>query len=91
MTNNFKPRQRKKKSKPAEPRLSRLHAPPGLPPEKWQIALRRQFGREQSFAIENLGSERFFSEFRVLNPASGGRYRVAIGGMGLGEELLFVS
>ena len=50
----------------------------------WQRALRRQFGREQAFGLENLGSEPFFSEFRVSNPASGSSYRVAIRGPGPG-------
>jgi hypothetical protein len=33
----------------AQPRLSRLHAPADMAPEAWQIALRRQYGREQNF------------------------------------------
>jgi ERCC4-related helicase len=46
--------------------------------------LRRQFGREQAFVLENLGGEPFFSEFRVSNPVSKSRYRVAIRGRGPG-------
>lgn len=68
------------------PRLSSLHAPPSMEAADWQVELRRQFGREQEFSLENLGSEPVFSEFRVVNPASGGRYRVAIRGAGLGEN-----
>ena len=67
-----------------EPKLSRTHAPTGLSPADWQRALRRQFGREQAFELENLGSEPFFSEFRVSNPASKSSYRVAIRGPGPG-------
>jgi superfamily II DNA or RNA helicase len=74
------------KRRKTAPRLSRLYAPPGMAPQAWQIALRQQFGREQNFALENLGSDPVFSEFRVVNPASGGRYRVAIRGAGLGEN-----
>jgi hypothetical protein len=48
-----------------EPRLSRASAPADLSPADWQRALRRQFGREQSFGLENLGDDPFFSEFRV--------------------------
>ncbi|MBN1514973.1 DEAD/DEAH box helicase [Candidatus Sumerlaeota bacterium] len=48
--------------------------------EEWQLALRREFGREQKFKLENLGEEPVFSEFRVTNPESGGAYRVAIRG-----------
>ncbi|MGA9849855.1 MAG: DEAD/DEAH box helicase [Roseiarcus sp.] len=67
-----------------EPKLSRTHAPPDLSPLDWQRGLRRQFGREQAFGLENLGSEPFFSEFRVSNPVSKSSYRVAIRGLGPG-------
>jgi superfamily II DNA or RNA helicase len=65
-------------------KLSRAHAPIDLSPMEWQRGLRRQFGREQSFLLENLGSDPFFSEFRVTNPASKSSYRVAIRGLGPG-------
>ena len=71
----------------AEPRLSRTRRPPAVEVADWQAALRRQFGREQHFGLENLGSEPVFSDFRVHNPASGGRYRVAIRGRALGQNL----
>ena len=61
-----------------EPKLSRAHAPADLSPLDWQRGLRRQFGREQAFGLENLGGEPFFSEFRVSNAASKSSYRVAI-------------
>ena len=67
-----------------EPKLSRIHAPADLSPVEWQRGLRRQFGREQAFGLENLTSEPFFSEFRVSNPASKSSYRVAIRGIGPG-------
>ena len=67
-----------------EPKLSRTHAPPGLSVVEWQRRLRRQFGREQAFGLENLGSEPFFSEFRVSNPVSKSSYRVVIRGLGPG-------
>ncbi len=67
-----------------ESKLSRTHAPTGLSPVDWQRGLRRQFGREQAFGLENLTSEPFFSEFRVSNPVSKSSYRVAIRGMGPG-------
>jgi superfamily II DNA or RNA helicase len=67
-----------------EPKLSHTRAPPGLSPVDWQRGLRRQFGRAQAFGLENLGSEPFFSEFRVSNPASKSSYRVAIRGLGPG-------
>jgi superfamily II DNA or RNA helicase len=69
---------------PRERKLSRTHGPTDLSPADWQRGLRRQFGREQAFGLENLGSEPFFSEFRVSNPASRSSYRVAIRGRGPG-------
>jgi SNF2-related domain/Helicase conserved C-terminal domain len=67
-----------------EPKLSRTHAPADLSPVDWQRGLRRQFGREQDFGVENLTSEPFFSEFRVSNAVSKSSYRVAIRGLGPG-------
>ncbi len=67
-----------------ESKLSRTHAPADLSPVDWQRGLRRQFGREQAFGLENLGADPFFSEFRVSNPISKSSYRVAIRGLGPG-------
>jgi superfamily II DNA or RNA helicase len=70
-----------KTGKPAkEQKLSRTHAPAEISPLEWQRILRRQFGREQAFELENIGPEPFFSEFRVANPQSKSSYRVAIRG-----------
>jgi hypothetical protein len=79
-------RKPRKKVPHKEAKLSRLHAPANMPPEIWQRTLRRQFGREQDFKFENLGTASVFSEFRVINPTSGGRYRVAIRGTQPGEN-----
>lgn len=76
----------KSSRKPEEPRLSRSRQPDNLAVDQWQIALRRQFGREQTFTLENLGEEPVFSDFLVSNLASGGRYRVAIRGAKAGEN-----
>ena len=65
----------------AEPRLSRTRRPPDIAVADWQAALRRQFGREQDFGLDNLSAEPFFSEFRVSNPVSKSNYRVAIRGL----------
>ncbi|MFN0317442.1 MAG: DEAD/DEAH box helicase [Burkholderiales bacterium] len=65
---------------PAPPKLSRQRRPAGMSTEDWQAQLRRQFGREQSFLLENVGAEPVFSEFAVTNPQSKSRYRVAIRG-----------
>jgi hypothetical protein len=69
----------------AETKLSRLRHPSAMTVGDWQAGLRREFGREQPFLLENIGSEPVFSEFAVTNPGSGGRYRVAIRGAGTGE------
>lgn len=69
-----------------EPRLSRLQMPDGASPEQWQLALRRQFGRDQVFGMENLGAEPFFSEFRVSNPQSKMVYRVEVRGQRPGDN-----
>ncbi len=71
---------------PKEAKLSRTHAPADLLPIDWQRALRRQFGREQAFRLENIGAEPFFSEFRVSNPQSKSVYRVAIRGKQPGDN-----
>ncbi len=76
----------KKKVTRLEPRLSRLHPPTDMALEAWQTTLRRQYGREQNFAIENIGTEPVFSEYRVINTTSHGHYRVAIRGTGLGDN-----
>lgn len=68
------------------PKLSRMHAPDHMTPADWQRGLRRQFGREQVFELENLGTEPFFSEFRVGNPESRAHYRVAIRGARTGDN-----
>jgi superfamily II DNA or RNA helicase len=69
-----------------EPRLSRQRKPVDLPVDAWQRGLRRQFGREQAFALENLGDERVFSDFTVFNPESRRRYRVVIRGAQAGDN-----
>ncbi len=76
---NGKPAHRAKK-------LSRTRKPEEMSLDQWQVELRRQFGREQQFTLENVGSERLFSDYRVTNPASGKSYRVAIRGCALGEN-----
>src|SRR5262245_17515519 len=69
-----------------EPRVSRQRRPDAMTVEDWQTQLRRQFGREQSFLLKNLGAEPIFSEFTVTNPESKRHYRVAIRGASVGEN-----
>jgi len=54
--------------------------------EDWQRTLRRQFGREQRFALRNIGDEPVFSDFDVGNDATGARYRVSIRGPAPGDN-----
>ena len=68
------------------PKLSHLRRPIGMAVEEWQRGLRRQFGRVQAFKWKNLGTEPVFSEFAVENPHRSSRYRVAIRGVGPGEN-----
>ena len=83
-------RKRKAKKKSAKSRrvatISRLRKPEDMPLEQWQIALRRQFGQKQDFRLKNTGDEPIFSEFIVLNPQTGGEYRVAIRGQRIGDN-----
>jgi superfamily II DNA or RNA helicase len=69
-----------------EPKLSRAQRPVDLAPADWQRGLRRQFGREQAFALENRGDQPFFSEFRVSNAQSRAAYYVAIRGLDAGDN-----
>lgn len=71
---------------PKEIKLSRTQAPDNWSTVEWQRGLRRQFGREQAFGLENLGSEPFFSDFRISNPQSKSAYRVAIRGAQAGDN-----
>jgi len=77
----------KRRAPPVKPRrFSHTQPPVDLTTPDWQIALRRQFGRTQSFGLENVGDERVFSEFQVTNPTNGSKYRVAIRGSNPGDN-----
>src|SRR5450755_2717557 len=76
----------KKRHKKTKPKLSRLHKPEKMSLEEWQIGLRRQFGREQTFTLKNLGDHPVASDFQITNPTSKGAYRVSIRGTGLGDN-----
>jgi hypothetical protein len=79
-----KPVQNQKTRQPAK--LSRLHKPEHLSLEDWQRELRRQFGRDQSFGIKNLGEDDIFSEFQITNPQSKSTNRVIIRGPRVGDN-----
>ena len=67
-------------------RTPRTRKPPHMSLEEWQVALRREFGREQKFRLENIGAEPVFSEFNVTNPETKRTYRVAVRGRNPGDN-----
>jgi len=77
---------RRRKGKLHPQTLSRLRKPEGMSLEAWQIALRREFGRQQNFRLKNVGPEPVFSEFEVTNPQTKRTYRVAIRGENPGNN-----
>ncbi len=79
---------RKPKSRNFRPdqKLSRQVKPQDMSLEAWQRELRRQFGRDQAFTLNNLGEQPFFSEFQVTNPQTKNSYRVAIRGPEAGDN-----
>ena len=76
-----KPAKKKSASGASAKRVSRLRQPRDMTLSAWQTELRRQFGPDQDFKLENIGAEPIFSEFHVTNSTSGGTYRVAIRGI----------
>lgn len=72
--------------RPARPALSHRRKPPDMSLETWQRELRRQFGRNQRFALTNIGTEAVFSDFEIRNPQNASTYRVAIRGVQPGEN-----
>jgi len=59
-------------------KVGRIVKPEGMTLEEWQIQLRRQFAEKQDFNLINNGGHRVYSDFRVINPASGNKYKVAL-------------
>jgi SNF2 family DNA or RNA helicase len=51
-----------------------------------QIDIRRQRAVEGKFIIKNLGRNRVFSDYQVVNPATGGQYQVSIRGFEVGDN-----
>lgn len=73
-------RKRKPKKTP------RTHKPDDMSLEQWQLALRREFGREQKFKLVNVGTEESFSDFDVTNPQTRRTYRVTVRGGAVGDN-----
>jgi superfamily II DNA or RNA helicase len=68
----------KNAKKKTESRIPYYRKPDNLDLDKWQIAIRKQFGKESDFQIINIGSQVFFSDFHVLNFATKNTYKVSI-------------
>lgn len=78
------PKSSKRKSKPRP--TPRAYKPDNMTLEQWQIALRREFGREQRFRLVNIGNDPVFSDFNVTNPSTNQTYRVSIRGNNPGDN-----
>jgi superfamily II DNA or RNA helicase len=68
------------KRKPLQPKISRTHKPEHLELEEWQRLLRKEYGQQQPFKLENQGDHPFFSTFSVTNPETLKTYHVVIRG-----------
>jgi superfamily II DNA or RNA helicase len=75
-----------KRRREAAKRTPRTQKPEGMTLEQWQIALRREFGREQKFKLENLDGAAIFADFLVTNPETKRTYRVSIRGRNPGDN-----
>jgi SNF2 family DNA or RNA helicase len=51
-----------------------------------QIEIRRQRAKAGRYQIDNLGKNRVFSDYRVVNPQSGGSYTVSVRGFDTGDN-----
>jgi superfamily II DNA or RNA helicase len=80
------PKSKKRSAKKTPAKTSRTRKPEAMTLEEWQVALRREYGREQNFQHTNLGDQPFFSTFSVHNPASKRTYRVSVRSEKLGEN-----
>ncbi|MCG6537895.1 MAG: SWIM zinc finger domain-containing protein, partial [Syntrophales bacterium LBB04] len=65
---------------PVRMTVSRTHKPEEVELEEWQRLLRKQYGEQQQFHLENRGNHPIFSEFILTNPQSQKTYKVAIRG-----------
>ncbi|MBI5788301.1 MAG: DEAD/DEAH box helicase [Candidatus Schekmanbacteria bacterium] len=71
---------KKSTNKPAVSKISRSQKPDGLDLDEWQRMLRKQYGQQQDYQLENIGDHPVFSEFWLTNPESGKTYKIAIRG-----------
>lgn len=81
-----RPHSQKKRIAAKPKKTPRSRKPENMDLEEWQIALRREFGREQKYRLKNLGEDPVFSRFEVTNPQTGKTYRVEIRGNQLADN-----
>ena len=75
---SFKPKSVKKKKSDAPKKIPYYRKPEDLSLDQWQVGLRKQFGQDNECVINNIGQEKFFSDFQVTNNATNNTYKVAI-------------
>jgi superfamily II DNA or RNA helicase len=80
----LKPKSDKKPSKPAK--TPRTHKPVHMTLDEWQVALRREFGREQKFILEPADDDSPLGAFVLRNPETKRAYRLSIRGQHLGDN-----
>jgi superfamily II DNA or RNA helicase len=66
--------------KPLKLKVSKLHKPEDLGLEEWQRLLRKEYGQQQNFRLENRGDHPIFSDFSLTNFQTGKTYKIAIRG-----------
>ncbi len=76
----------KKKRSTKKKKVSYYKQPHDLSIRAWQTSLRKQFGEKQTYALENLGNHKVWSDFKVINPENKNTYRVAIRGTEVGDN-----
>lgn len=67
-------------------KISRTHKPEDLSLEEWQRILRKQYGEQQKYKLDNTGNHPLFSEFKLTNSESGKVYKIAIRGDAPGDN-----
>lgn len=67
-----------KKEKEKETKVPYHYKPEELQLEDWQKALRRQFAKDNMFAISKLDNELVFGDYEVTNPINNNSYKIAI-------------
>ncbi len=72
------PKQKKSNKRKKEHDVPYHRRPEGMELEKWQIALRRQFVKDNDFSIEKISPETVYADYLVWNPATHNTYKVAL-------------